>query len=365
MPGDILSDQIYANIIDSVSDGVIALDHDGRLILMNPAAEELSGLSRRMAEGKPFSDLFREEPQLLELVAKATTTGMSVSDHENIVLRRAVPPIPVSVSLSPLLNRNGARLGMIVVMRDLTNIRELEAAVRHADRLSSIGTLAAGLAHEIKNPLGGIKGAAQLMGQEIEQESDLHDYLRVMLKETERVNRIVEELLHLAAPRRLRQEPVNLHKVIGDIILLQKEVARSRQISFLTDFDPSIPPIMGDEELLTQLLLNLVKNALEASGTDGKIRVSSRIVSEYRMNQKGEGRGRSRMVSIEIHDNGPGIRKEHLDQLFTPFFTTKSSGTGLGLAICQKIVAEHRGMIKVESEPEHGTTFTVLLPLVQ
>jgi two-component system nitrogen regulation sensor histidine kinase GlnL len=363
MAPETLSDQIYANIIDSVGDGVMALDSDGRVILMNPAAEELSGTSRRMAALVPFVDIFRGEALLLELVAKATATGMSVSDHENILLRRSGHPCPVSVTVSPLLDRNGLRLGTIVVMRDLTSIRELEDAVRHADRLSGIGTLAAGLAHEIKNPLGGIKGAAQLMGQEIPPESDLHDYLRVMLKETERVNRIVEELLHLAAPRKLRQEPVNLHKVLGDIILLQREVARSRQIAFRTDFDPSIPPILADEELLTQLFLNLIKNALEAIGTGGEVRVSSRVVAEYRMNQQGE--KRARMIAIEVHDTGPGIDREQLEQLFTPFFTTKSGGTGLGLAICQKIVAEHRGMIKVESEPGSGTTFTVLLPRVQ
>jgi two-component system nitrogen regulation sensor histidine kinase GlnL len=288
---------------------------------------------------------------------------MSVSDHENILLRRTGHPCPVSVTASPLLDQSGVRLGTIVVMRDLSSIRELEDAVRHADRLSGIGTLAAGLAHEIKNPLGGIKGAAQLMGQEIPAESDLHDYLRVMLKETERVNRIVEELLHLAAPRKLRLEPVNLHKVLGDIILLQREAARSRQITIRTDFDPSIPPILADEELLTQLFLNLIKNAVEAIGAGGEVRVSSRVVAEYRMNQQGE--KRSRMIAIEVHDTGPGIDREQMEQLFTPFFTTKSGGTGLGLAICQKIVAEHRGMIKVESEQGSGTTFTVLLPRLQ
>jgi two-component system nitrogen regulation sensor histidine kinase GlnL len=363
MPAETLSGQFYANIIDSVGDGVMALDPAGRIILMNPAAEELSGLSHRMAEGVAFSDIFRGEALLLELVAKATATGMSVSDHENILLRRSGHPSPVSVTVSPLLDRSGANLGMIVVLRDLTSIRELEEAVRHADRLSGIGTLAAGLAHEIKNPLGGIKGAAQLMGQEIDPGSDLHDYLRVMLKETERVNHIVEELLHLATPRKLRLEAVNPHKVLDDIILLQKEVARSKHIALRTDFDPSIPPILADEELLTQLFLNLIKNALEAVGSNGEVRVTSRVVAEYRMNQKGE--GRSRMVSIEVRDTGPGIGREQLEQLFTPFFTTKSGGTGLGLAICQKIVAEHRGMIKVDSEPGCGTAFAVLLPLVQ
>jgi two-component system nitrogen regulation sensor histidine kinase GlnL len=360
--GDLL-DELYGHIIDSVGDGVIALDPDGLITLMNPAAEELTGVSRRTAQGKPFAAIFRAEEPLLELAQKSITSGMTISDYENIVLHTGGHPTPVSVSASPLLNRGGSRLGTIVVLRDLRNIRELEETVRHADRLSGIGTLAAGLAHEIKNPLGGIRGAAQLMQQEIDADSELHDYLRIMLKETDRVNRILEQLLQLAAPRKLKLEPVNLHQIIDDIILLQHEPARQKHIVFRADFDPSIPPILGDEELLTQLFLNLIKNALEAMGKDGAVSLSTRVVSEYRMTQKGE--RRNRMVAVEVGDNGPGIPPEQLEQLFTPFFTTKSSGTGLGLPICQKIVAEHRGMIKVESEPGRGTTFVVLLPLIQ
>jgi two-component system nitrogen regulation sensor histidine kinase GlnL len=184
-----------------------------------------------------------------------------------------------------------------------------------------------------------------------------------MLKEAQRVNRIVEELLDLASPRKLQQVPTNIHRILGDIILLQKRSTAGKEILFRKNFDPSIPPILADEGLLTQLFLNLIKNAVEAVGDTGTVRVTSRIVSEYSMTQKGE--RRSRMVAVEVTDDGAGISKEQQEQLFTPFFTTKNKGTGLGLAICHKIVAEHRGMIKVESEPGKGTTFSVMLPLIQ
>ena len=235
--------------------------------------------------------------------------------------------------------------------------------MRQADRLSTLGTLAAGLAHEIKNPLGGIKGAAQLLERELPEGSELRDYTRVMLKEVQRVNRIVEELLELASPRRLEPSKVNLHKTLGDILILQKRAVGKKKITFQQQFDPSIPPVLGDEALLIQLFLNLIKNAVEAVGESGLIRVTSRVLSDYSMTQKGE--RRSRMVAIEISDDGPGIHKEELEHLFTPFFTTKPNGTGLGLAICHKIVSEHRGMIKVDSDPARGTTFTVMLPLIQ
>jgi two-component system nitrogen regulation sensor histidine kinase GlnL len=181
----------------------------------------MAGVSRRQAVGSPISTVFKGESVLLEMVGKTAATGMTISDHENIVLKRPGCHIPVSATSSPLLLGDGERIGTILVLRDLTNIRELEEAVRRADRLSSLGTLAAGLAHEIKNPLGGIKGAAQLLEMELPENAELRDYTRVMLKEVQRVNRIVEDLLELASPRRLELGKVNLHKILGDLVLLQ------------------------------------------------------------------------------------------------------------------------------------------------
>ncbi|GFO58285.1 PAS domain-containing sensor histidine kinase [Geomonas silvestris] len=353
----------YANVVDSVGDGVIVLDNDGVVTLVNPAAEEMAAVSRRQALGSPFRDIFKGENALNEMVAKTVATGMSVSDHENIVLKRGGRLTPVGASTSPLLSSSGERIGTILLMRDLTNVRELEDAVRQADRLSSLGALAAGLAHEIKNPLGGIKGAAQLLEMEFPDNEDLREYIRVMLKEVQRVNLIVEELLALASPGRLKLTKVNLHRVLSDIVLLQRRAAEDgRKASIQQYFDPSIPPILADESLLTQLFLNLIKNAHEAVGENGVVKVTSRVLSDYSMNQKGE--RRARMVAIDVADNGPGIPAEVLENMFTPFFTTKSKGTGLGLAICQKIVSEHRGMIKVDSDPSRGTVFTVMLPLI-
>lgn len=360
--GNNMSD-LYANVIDSVGDGVIVMDSGGKVALMNPAAEEIMGVSRRQAVGSPFSMLFRGEELLTEMVQKTSATGMTISDHENVVVRKGAHAIPVSAATFPLLLADGHSVGTILVLRDLTNIRELEEAVRQADRLSALGTVAAGLAHEIKNPLGGIKGAAQLLERELPDDSDLHDYTRVVIREVERVNRIVEELLELASPRGLSLVKVNLHRVLGDIVMLQNRVVESGKVTIQQHFDPSIPPILADEALLTQLFLNLIKNAMEAVGESGLIRLTSRILSDYSLTTKGE--RPSRMVAIDISDDGPGIPKEQMEQLFTPFFTTKAKGTGLGLALCQKIVSEHRGMIRVESERGKGATFTVMLPLIQ
>jgi len=356
-PGD-----YFETVIDSVGDGVIVVGTDGTITLYNPAAEEITGFSRRQALGNSFEKLFSLETTLLEMVTKTIRTGITISDHENVVVRSTGKITPVAVTCYPLMLSTGENIGAILTLKDITYIRELEAAVRQADRLSTLGTLAAGLAHEVKNPLGGIKGAAQLLERELTVDSDLREYTRVMIRETERIDRIIRELLDLASPRGLKLRPVNLHKVLGDILLLQKQAVGNRDISFIKQFDPSIPDIMADEEMVTRLLLNLIRNAIDAMGESGCLTVVSRVLSDYHMSQNER---RSRMVVIEVCDDGPGIPPEDLENIWTPFFSNKSGGTGLGLTICHKIVAEHRGMIKVESDQGHGTKFTVLLPLVQ
>jgi two-component system nitrogen regulation sensor histidine kinase GlnL len=360
--GDTLLDDYYATVIDSVGDGVIVIDRDGVITLCNPAAEEITGFSRRHALGATFQKLFSREATLMEMVAKTIRTGITISDHENVVVRSMGKMTPVAATCYPLMRADGENIGAILTLKDITYIRQLEAAVRQADRLSTLGTLAAGLAHEVKNPLGGIRGAAQLLEQELDEGSDLLEYTGVMIRETERIDRIIRELLDLASPRGLKLAPVNLHRILGDILLLQKQAVSGRQISFATHFDPSIPDIVADGEMLTRLFLNLIRNAIDAIGESGQLTVTSRVLSDYRLAQN---KRHSRMVAVEVDDDGPGIPTEELENIWTPFFSSKTTGTGLGLTICHKIVSEHRGMIKVDSDPGHGTRFTVLLPLVQ
>lgn len=354
--------EYFATVIDSVGDGVIVVNRDGNITLCNPAAEEISGFSRKQMQGASFEKLFALESTLLELVGKTMRTGVTISDHENIVVRSTGKVKPVAATCYPLVMANGENIGAIITLKDITYIRELEATVRQSDRLSTIGTLAAGLAHEVKNPLGGIKGAAQLLEMELSAHSELREYTGVVIREAERIDLIIRELLDLASPRGLKLAPVNLHQILADIMQLEKHAAAGRNISFVSDFDPSIPDIMADGELLKRLFLNLISNAVEAMAGQGQLMVSSRVLSDYHMSQNER---RSRMVAVEISDDGPGIPIEDLENIWTPFFSTKAKGTGLGLTICHKIVSEHLGMIKAESDAGRGTKFTVLLPLIQ
>ncbi|MDY0267704.1 two-component system sensor histidine kinase NtrB [Trichloromonas sp.] len=355
--------KVHIRVLENIDRAVIALDNDGIITLFNPAAQAMTGLSERQALGKSFNVLFKGQSPLLKLVATALAAGRSVSNHEDITLYRPLSqPLPASVSVSPLLTESGSCDGAILILRDLSRLQDLEQAMRQSERLSQLGTLAAGLAHEIKNPLGGIKGAAQLLDLELPKESPLREYTAVMIRETERVNTIIEGLLELTRDRQPKWAGVNLGKILGDILLLQKTVYGEKQIDFLLDLDPSIPEFRGDEALLTQLFLNLIKNAAEAISDSGFVRISSKIVADYHLSLPG---GRpAPFVTVEIRDNGTGIAREDLERIFTPFYTTKHLGSGLGLPLCQKIVRQHDGMLKAASEPGSGTVFSVSLPLI-
>jgi two-component system nitrogen regulation sensor histidine kinase GlnL len=196
---------------------------------------------------------------------------------------------------------------------------------------------------------------------ELSTESPLHDYTRIMIKEAERINVIIEELMDLSSLREPEIGDVDLTRVMNDIVLLQREAARRQNIHFKLKLDPSIPPVQGDEGLLTRLFLNLIKNAREAITHEGDVVIETRIASNYHLT--GPGRRSSPMVDIIITDTGCGIDMQEMDRIFTPYFTTKNKGSGLGLAISQKIIEDHNGLLKIESTPEKGTTVTISLPL--
>lgn len=364
MKGPESSDHIYARVIDNIDRAVIAIDTEGKIALFNPAAQVCTGLSERQCLGRPYETLFAGQERLLSMIRTAFETGRSISDDENIQLQRTgTQPLPVSLSVSPIYTDSAEQEGVVLIIRDLSRVRELEEAERRADRLAMLTTLAAGLAHEIKNPLGGIKGAAQLLAMEIDEASGLREYTDIMIKEVERVNGIIEELMDLSRPRPVQTTEVNLSHILSDIVLFQREAHRGKKIEFQLDLDPSIPPILGDDNLLTRLFLNLIKNAGEAIEKKGRVTIVTKVSSEYQLTNPGE--RPVPMILVEIRDTGSGITPDELEKIFTPFYTTKILGNGLGLATCQNIVNSHRGFLRVESHPGEGTLFTVSLPFIR
>lgn len=353
---------LYLRVLENIDRAVIACDQAGDITLFNPAAEALLERSARQTLGRHYRLLFEGQDRLLYLGQMALENGRSITDDEGINLKRThAPPVPVNVYAAPIFTERGDQDGAVMILRDMTRIRELEGTLRRTDRLSLLGTLAAGLAHEIKNPLGGIKGAAQLLSMELSGDTTLDEYTQVLIREVERINAIIEELMDLGNPRPPEIGEVDLARILGDIVLLQKEAANAQNIDFTLKLDPSIPPLQGDSHLLSRLFLNLIKNAREAIDQTGEVVVETRISPSYHLT--GAGQRTSPMVDIRVSDSGCGIAETELERIFTPYFTTKSGGNGLGLAICQKVVEDHNGLLKIESTPDQGTTITVSLPL--
>lgn len=349
----------WEEIFDSLGDGVVILDAEGRLIEINPAAERITGFSAESVLGRLLEEAFPENAAVLKRLRPFFQEVRTSLLREVPWKRRREGRGTIDLSSTPLIGEDGNLDGWILVFRDITPLKNLEEEVRKGDRLSMMGTIAAGLAHEIKNPLGGIKGAAQLLERERLPAESL-ECLKIIIRETERVDRLVGRLLTLTKPRRLSLEPMNLNELLDSILLLQKGPFGERKIRLVREFDPSLPPVAGDREALHEAFLNFIRNALEAIPKGGgEIRVRSQVMTNFKI--RGEGKRPSRVVLTEIQDTGCGISLEDREKVFTPFFTTKEGGYGLGLAIAQRVIHEHGGMLRLQSEKGKGTTVQVFL----
>ncbi len=357
--------QNYAMIVDNLDDAVIAVDQHGIIEVFNPAAQNFTGRSDKKSLGQSLFKCFAHQETLCHLIRIVLRDGRSISDHETITLRGHDPKNkkPVSVTVSPIFSDTGQQQGAVIILHDLTQIRSLENAIRHADRLSMVGTMAAGLAHEIKNPLGGIKGSAQLMQMEFGPEDELQEHTQLIIREVERINRIIEELLSLSRPRQVENRAVNLNQLLDEVVTLQTNSSSDRSITIGFHPDPSIPELIADRDLLVRLFLNLIKNACEATADNTSVRIETRIDANYHLGLPGN--RPTPMVQINIYDRGPGIPKDEIQKIFTPYYTTKSGGSGLGLAICQKIISDHDGLLHFYDLPNGGTMTQVSLPLRQ
>ncbi len=331
--------------MDSLSDAVVIVGADGGLVHMNPAAEELFGRSRDRAVGLPVRSL-PGGAQLAILAERASVTQESASTDFPSPRDAGVP---VMAEAAPLLD-GPTCAGTVITLR----------VPRAAEHALDFEALAAGLAHEIKNPLAGLQGSAELLVREAE--GPAREYAQVIAREAKRVDGLVRELLDLARPAALRLAPVNVHALLGDVVILARGMPGGDRIAFTERYDPSLPHVHGDREKLMQVLLNLVRNAADAvQHLDAPEIAFETSVASQRLRGAG---GRTRpLARISVHDSGPGIPEAMLPRLFTPFATSKAHGTGLGLAISRRIVEAHGGRIEVKNRAGGGAEASLFLPL--
>jgi PAS domain S-box-containing protein len=356
-------------LLENLTSGVIAAGTDGRVTVFNSEAGEITGLnSQEMLD----SSLNALPLELSEPLITTLRTGESQYNRE-IVRRVGDGDIVIRASTSIFHGQDQEVLGALMVLTDITAIKRLELQIRRSDRLASLGTLSAGMAHEIKNPLVSLKTFAQLLPERY-QDSDFRDtFSNLIGHEIDRIDSLVNQLLRFARPAKPILKPLHGHEILEKALTLVGHRLYQKDIKLNRSWQADVDTIYGDADQLEQVFLNFFLNAMDAMKTHGELSVKTEIRSDEQWvnaassangEANGQGEGRE-ALRITIRDSGEGIRAEDLPHVFDPFFTTKDYGTGLGLSVVHGIIQEHGGQIEVESELQKGTAFHISLPLVR
>ena len=351
------------SIVNSMTSGIVTVDLEGRVVTLNPAAELLTGFFAGEAGGRYSTEVFGQTPEIGEILMETLASRAPIGNVPLMLRRRNGSALAVELSTAPLKGGDGKDLGAVGILRDLTIVRELENQLRRSDRLAAVGTLAAGLAHEIKNPLMSLRTFIRRVPTRFDDEQFRERFESVVPRELERINHIVERLLELARPPRLSFSLVRLPGVLERVVDLYADRIESIGVTVVREFARDVPPIQADDDAVYRACVNLVGNALDAMPGGGRLVLRLGWSNTIDVPSRTR-RPFNRRIAIEVEDNGLGIPASTAERIFTPFFTTKDTGSGLGLAITHKIVQDHGGSIDFRSVPGRRTTFRIVLPLV-
>ena len=338
------------NILDSLSGGVLVVDLDGTITFFNQEAEEITGFEQDKVLGRPYAEIIGLNAGRELSVLHTLDTGHRLSNREKELQRPDGHTTPLGFSTALVRDEAGTTLGALEVFNDLTEVKRLEAEVQRVHTLAALGEMAATVAHEIRNPLGGIAGYAGMLERDLGSEDPNRRLVHKIIEGVARLNRIVSSLLTYTRPLRLNVHPVNLTELVEEATaFFAIDVERSREdIHIERRYADRELTCRIDPEQLQQVILNLLQNAMQAMPEGGTISVDVHA-------------GNSEGI-FTISDTGIGMDDDVREKLFTPFFTTKEDGTGLGLVTSKKIIDAHNGQIRVDSEPGRGTQFSISLP---
>lgn len=338
-------------IVNNMRSGVLVIDSDGFVVTVNPAAQRILGVGRaEVLMGHIDAVLARCAPRMAQEMSTALESEEDKLRHEINLEREDAHDTPLGVSISLLRDTAGRKRGVVSVFQDLTEVREMQERVRKADRLAAVGELSAGIAHELRNPLASISGSIELLYNEVELEGENRRLMELIMRESDRLDRIITDFLNFAKLRAPRKRPVDVGVCLQEVVLL---VSNNAALVDGIDIDlriEQLPNVRLDDEQIRQVFFNLVVNACEAMNGAGRLEIVADAPGEE-------------TVRLAFRDNGPGIESVDVERLYEPFFTTKSDGTGLGLAIANKIVAAHGGTVDFANRDGGGAEFVITLPL--
>jgi len=359
----------FKKVLLSHPDGVAVFDKNLNLLFVNPAMEAILATPPSLMVGQTkigVRDLFASSEEISLRLEEFFRDGLSYQNHDYIMKIPGRKEMHIEITISET-DYGGNSNGAILTLRPIERKNELTQEVEKEQKIDTLSLMAAGLAHEIRNPLGGIRGAAQLIGQ---KQPDLAKYSDIIVNESDRINSLVGELLDLGGRRKPSRKRFNIHKVLDEMIKLMEPVYAGKKIELIRDYDPSLPELTGDPDRLKQVFINLSKNASEEMGKGGVLRIKTRTSLDPSLapvHGSSAGRKKRTMMSIEFIDNGPGIAEEIVKNLFTPFNTSKKGGIGLGLVISLKIVMDHGGTLLMENnshaQSAQGATARVVIPI--
>jgi two-component system nitrogen regulation sensor histidine kinase GlnL len=347
-------------VLDALLDGVLVVDADGCVEGLNVEACRILGVSAESVLSVPVERV-PGAPAFAKDVRTVLAQGGARVGNEVSIARPFAGELVVDVAVSPLADDAGRPDGAVVLLRDRTIGRAMREAESERAQSQALGQMAAGIAHEVKNPLAGIRGAAELLGRRATSGRE-QETAALIVREVDRIAALLDDFMIFARGDVLRLTPVNLHRVLDDVLDVLATDPVGARVSVVRTFDPSIPELLADGDRLVQVFLNLARNALEAmAGRGGTLSITTRLRLDHRIDLGGSERVPS--VAVEVRDTGGGIPEAIRSRIATPFFTTKTRGTGLGLALSRHFVTLHGGALQVESREGEGTLVRVSLPL--